>query len=204
MSSREEGEALYGRMAGRPEHEDFWRLSTLVVERDRRVDSVPASAKEAVFVDEISRFIDIDVLRGFAEDRALRLLGVKLGGRVTPRVDELARYASVYVDAFVQGAEYNSLHGPHGGPAGTGERDKARPMNDERIGHHVDPASLRYLAQQRSYRLLGLVTVADAQRRQRDVERLSLLYVGAFVEGAEYNEAYGPPGERHEVPPEGA
>jgi hypothetical protein len=31
-------EATYGAMAGRPDHEDFWKLSDIVVARDRTMD----------------------------------------------------------------------------------------------------------------------------------------------------------------------
>jgi hypothetical protein len=184
-------EATYGAMAGRPDHEDFWKLSDIVVARDRTMDLTPVSMREAVLTETIARYIDPDVLRGFAEQRAFALLGIRLGGRVTPRVDEAARYGAIYIDAFVQGCEYYEVYGSHAKER-SGEPGKREAMDEARIARHVDPESLRYLAQQRAYRVLRIETVADALRHGREVDRLRALYVGALIEGCEFKETYSP------------
>ena len=89
---------------GRPDHPDFWVLSQVIIDQDSRSDN-----QTIPFGDRIAQVVDPDSLVYMAKQRALRILGPNASR------GQLARLASVWLDAFMAGAAYQVEKTKQGG-----------------------------------------------------------------------------------------
>jgi hypothetical protein len=85
----------FGKIPGRPDHPDFWKLSQIVLRTDGRLEADPDAFRSTV-----SSVIDLESLTYFARQRVMRLF---------PGQPERSTIAlmSLYMDAFIMGAEFD-------------------------------------------------------------------------------------------------
>lgn len=91
----------------RPNHPDFWRLSSIVLKYDGRMDEARTQEeKEAVWTNNVQRWVDEDSLNYMAMQRAMRALGVQTQGELRQHADTIIRMNVLYQEAFQFGAEF--------------------------------------------------------------------------------------------------
>lgn len=81
----------------RPDHEDFWLLSQVVIDNDTVADN-----ETMPFEDRIGQVIDPESLTYMARQRALRVTGPFATTR------DQAKFAAIYMDAFMAGATFQA------------------------------------------------------------------------------------------------
>lgn len=80
----------------RPEHPDFMKLSTIILDLDANPD-----------IDKVLEgFVDRDSLLYMASQRAFRVLHIKTLGDLLGRETQVAMLASVYTEGFMMGARF--------------------------------------------------------------------------------------------------
>lgn len=95
-----------GNFPERPNHPDFWRLSSVVLKLDGRMDAAKSEdEQEAVWADNVARFIDEPSLTYLAMQRSMRVLGVKSQSELRRRADDIIKLTVVYMEGFQIGAE---------------------------------------------------------------------------------------------------
>lgn len=82
----------------RPNHPDFWVLSRIIIDQDKR-----AEGHAVPFEEMIARVVDVKSVTYMASQRALRAAGAVVPSRYT-----LARLQAVWLDAFLAGAAYQA------------------------------------------------------------------------------------------------
>ena len=86
----------------RPDHEDFWLMSRLVIDNDYRCDELGETALKEIVEEQI----DTSSLTYMAQQRAYRLLDILTTGDLLGREDEVIAMSATWVDAFIVGAQY--------------------------------------------------------------------------------------------------
>jgi hypothetical protein len=82
----------------RPDHPDFWMLSRIVIDLDKR-----AEAPDMPFADMIAAVVDIRSVMYMASQRALRA-----AGPVVPTRFHHGKLQAAWVDGFMTGARYQA------------------------------------------------------------------------------------------------
>lgn len=102
---------IFGNMPARPNHPDFWRLSSIVLKYDTRIQAAPDDdSKEAVWRDNVVRWVDENSLVYMASQRAMRALGLETRGDIANNLDLMIRCSTLYQEAFQFGAEFATEH----------------------------------------------------------------------------------------------
>lgn len=100
---------ILGNFPERPNHPDFWRLSSIVLKLDGRMDAAKTEdQKEKVWTSNVARFIDEDSLNYLAMQRAMRVLHVSTRQELIENYDDLIRLTVIYMEGFQVGAEFSS------------------------------------------------------------------------------------------------
>lgn len=86
---------MSGQYPGRPNHPDFWAMSRIIIDQDRRAESHAAS-----FEDLIAEAADVPSVAYMASQRAMRARRDLTSGPIEIRL------ASVWVDGFVAGVAF--------------------------------------------------------------------------------------------------
>lgn len=100
---------IFGANANRPDHADFWKLSSVLLRLDSGLDpsNPDEAAKEAQYkarLDELG--IDSSSLAYAATQRAMRALGIETQMELAMKADVVMMLTSVWIDAFAAGAFY--------------------------------------------------------------------------------------------------
>lgn len=102
---------VFGDMPERPNHPDFWRLSSIVLKYDTRIQAAATDdAKEKVWHDNVVRWVDEGSLIYMASQRAMRALGLETRGDLANNVDLMVRCTTLYSEGFQFGAEFATQH----------------------------------------------------------------------------------------------
>lgn len=99
------------RFSGRPDHPDFWKLSEVILRLDGAFQEVEEEAREALWEEEVGRFIDPEVVGYVAFQRAVRVMGITMAGEVDEHAATLTPLIQCWVDAFMMGCNYQEKHG---------------------------------------------------------------------------------------------
>ncbi len=83
----------------RPEHDDFWLLSEVILDSD--VEATTESLLEAV-----RDYVDLQSLTYMAQQRAIRALGISSMDELTDSREETVTLAAAWMDAFVVGVRF--------------------------------------------------------------------------------------------------
>ena len=90
------------RFPNRPNHPDFWRMSEIVIEMDRRTEAHPDKFEEIV-----GEIVDLDSLIYMATQRSLRAATL---GRATP-TSIMVHGTALWIDAFTVGYKFAKAKG---------------------------------------------------------------------------------------------
>ena len=94
-------------MPGRPDHPDFWRLSELVLQLDGQATEAGMQLDEMV-----AGVIDPASLGYMAVMRAMKLVGAETRGQLAAKQREVARFATLYHEAFILGVRFEAKRSP--------------------------------------------------------------------------------------------
>ena len=101
-------EDVFGHMAARPDHPDFWKLSEIILRHDAATDqSLPTDVKDRQFealMDETN--CDRESVTYVALQRAIRVVGVTTREGILSNFDIIMKMMSLYLDAFLTGCAY--------------------------------------------------------------------------------------------------
>jgi hypothetical protein len=86
----------FGEFPDRPDHPDFWKMSSAVLRLDGRMHDGDGSTQ--AFVDTVNEYADIESLTYLAKQRVLRL---NAPDHLKPLL------MTIYLDAFITGCEYS-------------------------------------------------------------------------------------------------
>lgn len=96
----------FGNFPSRPNHPDFWRLSSVMLKLDGRMNQAKSEdEKDAVWTDNLTRWIDEDSATYTAMQRAMRPLGVQTVGDARKHAQTLVLLTVVWLEGFQVGAE---------------------------------------------------------------------------------------------------
>jgi len=99
---------LFQRPEGAPDTPDFWKLSSLILKNDGRVDE----AEDLDAIQEVYNAIlaesgvTHETLHYVAEQRAYRLLGVKTAQEAAEKARLVGALAAMFVDGFTIGGAF--------------------------------------------------------------------------------------------------
>lgn len=106
----------FGKMPGRPEQPEFWKLCEVVLQMDGRVE--PGDQGEG-FLKTVEEIIPLEVLAYMSRQRALRMMIPEDAPDLIQQIlaatvdkDLLASLAAMYVDGFVAGYKYHERYAP--------------------------------------------------------------------------------------------
>lgn len=98
---------IMGDFPARPDHPDFWRLSSIILGFDASMDEASTEEERSkVFETWLAKVIDGDSLAYMAFQRAMRGLEINTGGEVIANVRGLVLLSSAYMEAFLVGAAF--------------------------------------------------------------------------------------------------
>lgn len=98
---------FFGKNQHRPEHPDFWRLSSIALKYDGRMQAATTRAQQdATWEDNVARWVDSDSLNYLAMQRSMRVLGMETVGDIRKNADALVRCTVLYMEGFQFGAEF--------------------------------------------------------------------------------------------------
>ena len=101
----------------RPEHDDFWLLSEVILDSDTQ-------ATTESLLDAVRDYVDLQSLTYMAQQRAIRALGISDIDELTSSREEVVTLAAAWMDAFVLGVRF--------------ERERNNPTSKS-FGSDIDP-----------------------------------------------------------------
>lgn len=98
---------VFGNFPQRPDHKDFWRLSSIILKLDGRMkEATTEDEKQAVWDDNVDRWVDSDSLNYMAMQRAMRPLGITTAGDLQKNAELVILMNVLYQEGFQIGAEF--------------------------------------------------------------------------------------------------
>lgn len=97
---------VFGSHPQRPDHPDFWKLSDIVLELDASMYERGATHAEDVISQKAAEVGDSESITYMAVQRAMRALGVQSRQDLVDKRNEIALYATVYLEAFIVGVRF--------------------------------------------------------------------------------------------------
>lgn len=95
------------RFPKRPNHDDFWRMSDVILQLDGRMEEAKNDQdRERIFMEVVAEHCDSDSLFYMASQRAFRVLGADTAAKVAANLEALAMLTTVYCESFIAGMEY--------------------------------------------------------------------------------------------------
>lgn len=97
---------IFGAFPGRPDHNDFWKLSDIILKLDGRMQEATEDEKEKVWRENIARWVDEDSVNYMAMQRAMRALGFETAGELQANLHLMVLAMTLYTEGFQVGAEF--------------------------------------------------------------------------------------------------
>lgn len=98
---------IFGNFPNRPDHSDFWRISSILLKLDARMEEAKSTGdQDKVWEDNVARWIDSDSLNYSAMQRAFRPLGVQTRGDLIKVQDKVIMLNVMWQEGFQIGAEF--------------------------------------------------------------------------------------------------
>lgn len=99
---------FFGGPSARPDHPDFWKLSSIILKYDGRIDEAPNDeAKQKVWDEAMAESgLDGESVVYMGLQRAMRALGVQTVGQAREHMGDLSRMASLYAEAVLLGVQH--------------------------------------------------------------------------------------------------
>lgn len=99
---------LFGNFPQRPDHPDFWRISSILLKLDGRMDAADENGKEKVWSDNVARWVDDATLNYSAMQRAFRPLGIRTGADLAIKGEQAVLLSVMWMEGFMIGAEFTT------------------------------------------------------------------------------------------------
>lgn len=100
---------ILGNFPQRPDHQHFWRLSNIILKLDDRMDSaITKDEKDAVWTDNVGRWVDESSVTYMAVQRAYRVAGANSPAAIRANFTEIAKTSVSWLEGFQVGAEFAS------------------------------------------------------------------------------------------------
>lgn len=98
---------LFGNFPLRPDHPDFWRISSILLKLDGRMEAATTEdEREKVWADNVARWVDGDTLNYSAMQRAFRPLGIRTQADLVKHQDRVILLNVMWQEGFQIGAEF--------------------------------------------------------------------------------------------------
>jgi hypothetical protein len=96
----------FGHFLNRPDHPDFWRISSILLKLDGRMQEADESERDEVYENNVARWVDGDTLNYSAIQRAMRPLGVVTRNDLIKYQDKVVVLSAMWQEGFQVGAEF--------------------------------------------------------------------------------------------------
>lgn len=98
---------LFGNFPERPSHPDFWRISSILLKLDGRMEAATTEdEKEKVWSDNVARWVDGETLNYSAMQRAFRPLGIRTRSDLIAHQEKAILLNVMWQEGFQIGAEF--------------------------------------------------------------------------------------------------
>lgn len=96
----------FGQRPARPNTEEFWKLSEMVLQFDGRMEATSSDAKDAVFEEMLRKYVGTEEVTYLAMQRAMRAIGIETRIELSMVMQEILRLSSCWIEAFIMGCEW--------------------------------------------------------------------------------------------------